>query len=114
MEGFVGIILNAVIVVLLVAAIGYGVILNRKLAALQSAQSELAALLGQLDQVIVQASSTVHAFRSNVGTAEPVAVRPMAPAKPAAKPAVSQADVGRAEATNELLSIIRSVRGAVR
>lgn len=113
MEGFVGIILNAVIVVLLVAAIGYGVILNRKLAALQSAQSELAALLGQLDQVIVQASSTVHAFRSNVGTTEPVA-RPTAPAKPAAKPALSQADVGRAEATNELLSIIRSVRGAVR
>lgn len=113
MEGLVGFILNAVIVVLLIAAIGYGIILNRKLVALQSAQSELAALLGRLDEVLLQANSTVHAFRSNVSTAAP-AGRPTAAAKPAAKPVFDPAIAGRVEATNELLSIIRNVRGTAR
>jgi hypothetical protein len=111
MEGLVGFILNAVIVVLLIAAIGYGIILNRKLVALQSAQSELAALLGRLDEVLLQANSTVHAFRSNVSTAP--AGRQTA-AKPAAKPVFDPAIAGRVEATNELLSIIRNVRGTAR
>jgi hypothetical protein len=114
MEGLAGFILNAVIVVLLVAAIGYGIILNRKLVALQSAQSELAALLGRLDEVLLQANSTVHAFRSNVSTAAPAAGRPIAPTKPAAKPVFDPAIAGRVEATNELLSLIRNVRGAAR
>ena len=52
-------------ILLTISAIVYGIVLHRKLTALQSAQSDLAKLLGRLDGAISQASSTVSALKSN-------------------------------------------------
>jgi hypothetical protein len=65
MDSLVPVILNGVVIVLLIAAIVFGMRLHRRLAALQSAQSEFAALLGRLDGALVQASSTVSALKYN-------------------------------------------------
>ena len=53
MDSLVPVILNGVVIVLLCAAIVFGVRLHRRLVALQSAQSEFAALLGRLDGALV-------------------------------------------------------------
>jgi len=86
------VILNGVVIVLLCAAIVFGIRLHRRLVALQSAQSEFAALLGRLDGALVQASSTVSALKYNAARQlEPSLPRPAAaplpPARPAAAPA---------------------------
>jgi len=85
MDSLVGVTLNGVVVLLLCAAIVYGIVLHRKLTALQSAQSELAALLCRLDGAITQASTTVSAFKSNAALVEtarpPVPVERPAPAQ---------------------------------
>jgi hypothetical protein len=65
MDSLVPIILNGVVIVLLCAAIVFGIRLHRRLVALQSAQSEFAALLGRLDGALVHASSTVSALKYN-------------------------------------------------
>ena len=65
MASLVPVILNGVVIVLLIAAIIFGMRLHRRLAALQSSQSEFAALLGRLDGALVQASSTVSALKYN-------------------------------------------------
>lgn len=65
MDSLVPVILNGVVIVLLCAAIVFGIRLHRRLVALQSAQSEFAALLGRLDGALVQASSTVSALKYN-------------------------------------------------
>ncbi|MGH6959331.1 MAG: hypothetical protein ACREE7_02490 [Dongiaceae bacterium] len=65
MDSLVPVILNGVVVMLLCAAIVFGVRLHRRLVALQSAQSEFAALLGRLDGALVQASTTVSALKYN-------------------------------------------------
>lgn len=88
MEGLVPVLLNAVVIVLLCAAILFGVRLHRRLTALQSAQSELAALLGRLDGALVHASSTVSALKYNAArqfdAAPPAA--PKAPVVPVTAP----------------------------
>ncbi|MGH6929551.1 MAG: hypothetical protein ACREEV_14635, partial [Dongiaceae bacterium] len=65
MDSFVPVILDAVVITLLTVAIVFGLRLHRRLAKLQSAQSELAALLGRLDGALVQASTTVSALKYN-------------------------------------------------
>jgi hypothetical protein len=123
------VILNGVVVLLLSAAIAYGIVLHRKLTALQSAQSELAALLGRLDGAIVQASSTVSALKSNAAQLEmprpgasvlvdrlaretpaPAEVAGCAPTARRRKATASLAASGRVAATKELLSAMRAVR----
>jgi hypothetical protein len=93
MDSLVPVILNGVVIVLLTAAIIFGIRLHRRLVALQSAQSEFAALLGRLDGALVQASSTVSALKYNAARqleptlARPAAAAPMMPARPAVAPA---------------------------
>jgi len=89
MDSLVPVILNGVVIVLLCAAIVFGVRLHRRLVALQSAQSEFAALLGRLDGALVQASTTVSALKYNAARQlETSLPRPAAtPARPAAAPA---------------------------
>src|SRR5215475_3010451 len=65
MDSLVLVILNGVVIALLIAAIVFGIRLHRRLVALQSAQSEFAALLGRLDGALVHASSTVSALKYN-------------------------------------------------
>ena len=81
MDNLIGVTLDGVVVLLLSAAIVYGIILHRKLTALQSAQSDLAKLLGRLDAAISQASSTVSALKSNAAMIEtstrPVGTHPL-------------------------------------
>lgn len=88
MEGMLSIVLNAVVIVLLSAAILFGIRLQRRLAALQSAQAELATLLGRLDGALVHASSTVSALKySAAKQAEATILRAPATAPaPAAEP----------------------------
>jgi hypothetical protein len=91
-DSLVPVILNAVVVVLLCAAIFYGMRLHRRLTALQSAHAELAGLLGRLDGALAQASSTVSALKHNAAQQlETMAPRPPAaaerPAEAARKPA---------------------------
>src|SRR5262245_39643992 len=97
MDSLVPVILNGVVIVLLMAAIVFGIRLHRRLVALQSAQSEFAALLGRLDGALVQASSTVSALKYNAARQlEPTLPRPAAaatstlpprpPVAPAAQP----------------------------
>ena len=129
MDSLVGVTLNGVVVLLLCAAIVYGIVLHRKLTALQSAQSELAALLCRLDGAITQASTTVSAFKSNAALVEmprppmPVerpapAARPAAPVElpkslaGAARPPASVAGSGRFEAARELLEVMNARRSA--
>jgi len=80
-DNLIGVTLDGVVVLLLSAAIVYGIILHRKLTALQSAQSDLAKLLGRLDAAISQASSTVSALKSNAAMIEtstrPVGTHPL-------------------------------------
>lgn len=94
MESMLTVVLNAVVIALLSAAILFGVRLQRRLAALQSAHTELAQLLGRLDGALVHASNTVGALKHTAAkqvettilrapAAEPVAKA--APAAPAAK-----------------------------
>lgn len=85
MESFVPVILDAVVVALLVAAIVFGVRLHQRLVRLQSAQSELAALLGRLDGALVQASTTVSALKYNAARQ----FEPMAPRTSATTPEAS-------------------------
>ncbi|HUL08934.1 MAG TPA: hypothetical protein VLV76_21570 [Candidatus Acidoferrum sp.] len=103
MDSLVPVILNGVVIVLLCAAIVFGIRLHRRLVALQSAQSEFAALLGRLDGALVQASSTVSALKYNaarqlepslprpaaapLAPARPTAATPLPAARPAAAPA---------------------------
>lgn len=133
MDNLIGVALDGVVVLLLSAAIVYGVILQRKLAALQSAQSDLAKLLGRLDAAISQASSTVNAFKSNTqametsvrsaaGTSSERAATASAPSATAAdvesslarrrKAVASLAGGGRIEAARELLAAMQAVRSA--
>lgn len=63
MDAMLSVILNAVVILLLCAAILFGVRLQRRLAALQSAHAELAQLLGRLDGALVHASNTVGALK---------------------------------------------------
>lgn len=63
MESMLTVVLNAVVIALLSAAILFGVRLQRRLAALQSAHTELAQLLGRLDGALVHASNTVGALK---------------------------------------------------
>lgn len=93
MNDLVPVILNGVVIVLLIAAIAFGIRLHRRLAILQSAQSELAALLGRLDDALAQASSTVSALKySTAKQLETAAARPPAP-PPAAEPPRAPAPV---------------------
>src|SRR5262245_6628692 len=93
MDSLVPVILSGVVIVLLTAAMFFGMRLHRRLVALQSAQSEFAALLGRLDGALVQASSTVSALKYNAARQleptlpRPAAVAPLTPARPAAPPA---------------------------
>ena len=126
MDNLIGVALDGVVVLLLTAAIVYGVVLHRKLTALQSAQSELATLLGRLDGAITQATSTVSAFESNAAMIETsratlAAERGAPDAKPPApkataaaprKPAASLSANGRFEAAKELLSVMNAMRSA--
>jgi hypothetical protein len=76
-DSFVPVILDAVVVTLLTVAIVFGFRLHRRLVKLQSAQSELAALLGRLDGALVQASTTVSALKYNAARQfESIAPRP--------------------------------------
>lgn len=95
MEGMLSIVLNAVVIALLSAAILFGVRLQRRLAALQSAHTELAQLLGRLDGALVHASNTVGALKYSAArqvettilrtpAAEPAAKAPPAPPAPKA------------------------------
>ena len=88
MVSLVPVILNGVVIVLLCAAIVFGIRLHRRLVALQSAQSEFAALLGRLDGALVQASSTVSALKYNAARQlETMLPRPAAAPAPMARPA---------------------------
>jgi len=91
MDSLVPVVLNGIVIVLLCAAIVFGIRLHRRLVALQSAQSEFATLLGRLDGALVQASSTVSALKYNAARQlEPSLPRQVAappPARPAAPPA---------------------------
>lgn len=88
MDNLVPVILNGVVIVLLCAAIVFGIRLHRRLVALQSAQSEFAALLGRLDGALVQASSTVSALKYNAARQlETMLPRPAAAPAPMARPA---------------------------
>ncbi len=92
MDSLVPVILNGVVIVLLCAAIVFGVRLHRRLVALQSAQSEFAALLGRLDGALVQASTTVSALKYNAARQlETSLPRPAATPAPAPRPAVAPA-----------------------
>lgn len=132
MESLVPVILDAVVVALLVVAIGFGVRLHRRLVRLQSAQSELAALLGRLDGALVQASTTVSALKYNTArqfeasaprpAAAPspaTASRPVEPARPAAPVETIKTAPTRVEAAKPLLarrrkpaSLVAGARGA--
>lgn len=90
MDSLVPVILNGVVIVLLCAAIVFGIRLHRRLVALQSAQSEFAALLGRLDGALVQASSTVSALKYS-------AARQLDTTLP--RPAAAPAPTSRASAT---------------
>ena len=88
MEGMLSVVLNAVVILLLSAAILFGVRLQRRLAALQSAHTELAQLLGRLDGALVHASNTVGALKHTAAKqVETTILRTPTPA-PAAEPAV--------------------------
>jgi uncharacterized membrane protein len=92
MDSLVPVILNGVVIVLLCAAIVFGVRLHRRLVALQSAQSEFAALLGRLDGALVQASTTVSALKYNAARQlETSLPRPAATPAPTPRPAVAPA-----------------------
>lgn len=92
MDSLVPVILNGVVIVLLCAAIVFGARLHRRLVALQSAQSEFAALLGRLDGALVQASTTVSALKYNAARQlETSLPRPAATPAPAPRPAVAPA-----------------------
>jgi hypothetical protein len=80
-DSLVPVILDAVVVTLLTVAIVFGVRLHQRLVRLQSAQSELAALLGRLDGALVQASTTVSALKYNAAK-QFEAIAPRAPAPP--------------------------------
>jgi hypothetical protein len=96
MDSLVPVILNGVIIVLLCAAIVFGIRLHRRLVALQSAQSEFAALLGRLDGALVQASSTVSALKYNAARQlEPSLPRPVTTATLTPRPAADRADPDR-------------------
>ena len=90
MDSLVPVILNGVVIVLLCAAIVFGMRLHRRLVALQSAQSEFAALLGRLDGALVQASSTVSALKYNAARQlETTLPRPAATTAPTPRPAAA-------------------------
>ena len=92
MDSLVPVILNGVVIVLLCAAIVFGVRLHRRLVALQSAQSEFAALLGRLDGALVQASTTVSALKYNAARQlETTLPRPAATPAPTPRPAAAPA-----------------------
>jgi len=100
MDSLVPVILNGVVIVLLCAAIVFGVRLHRRLVALQSAQSEFAALLGRLDGALVQASTTVSALKYNAARQlETSLPRPAATSAPAPRPAAAPAPQPIAPAT---------------
>jgi hypothetical protein len=84
MDSLVPVILDAVVVTLLTVAIVFGLRLHRRLVKLQSAQSELAALLGRLDGALVQASTTVSALKYNAAQ-QFERIAPRSPAPPAAE-----------------------------
>jgi hypothetical protein len=90
MDSLVPVILNGVVIVLLCAAIVFGVRLHRRLVALQSAQSEFAALLGRLDGALVQASTTVSALKYNAARQLETSL-PRPAATPAPRPAAAPA-----------------------
>jgi hypothetical protein len=92
MDSLVPVILNSVVIVLLCAAIVFGVRLHKRLMALQSAQSEFAALLGRLDGALVQASPTVSALKySAARQLETSLPRPVAAPAPTPRPAAAPA-----------------------
>jgi hypothetical protein len=129
-ESLVPVILDAVVVALLVVAIGFGIRLHRRLVRLQSAQSELAALLGRLDGALVQASTTVSALKYNAArqfeasaprppAAPAAASRPAEPARPAAPVETIKTAPTRVEAAKPLMarrrkpaSLVAGARGA--
>jgi len=87
MNNLIPVILNAVVIVLLCAAIVFGIRLHRRLVTLQAAQSEFAALLGRLDGALVHASSTVSALKYNAARQlEPSLPRATMPATPTLTP----------------------------
>jgi hypothetical protein len=89
MESLVPVILNGVVIVLLCAAIVFGIRLHRRLVALQSSQSEFAALLGRLDGALVQASSTVSALKHGAARQLETSL-PRPSAAPAAQPTAAE------------------------
>ena len=100
MDSLVPVILNGVVIVLLCAAIVFGVRLHRRLVALQSAQSQFAALLGRLDGALVQASTTVSALKYNAARQlETSLPRPTATPAPTVRPAAAPAPQPIAPAT---------------
>jgi len=87
LNSLVPVILNGVVIVLLCAAIGFGIRLHRRLVTLQAAQSEFAALLGRLDGALVHASSTVSALKYNAARQlEPSLPRAATPVAPTLTP----------------------------
>src|SRR4029450_3097966 len=90
MDSLVAVILNGVVIVLLCAAIVFGIRLHRRLVALQSAQSEFAALLGRPQGAPVQASPPVSALKSTAARQlEPSLPRPVTTATLTPRPAVA-------------------------
>jgi hypothetical protein len=98
-DSLVPVILDAVVVTLLTVAIVFGVRLHRRLVKLQSAQSELAALLGRLDGALVQASTTVSALKYNTAKQ----FESIAPRAPATPPAERPAQTSRPAAPVEMI-----------
>src|SRR5262245_11864067 len=93
MNGFLNILLNGAISILLVVTIGYAVVLNRKLRQLQSRQSDLVAILGRLDGALQTASVTVNALRESADAEDadlPVEEPPPVIRRAAPAPAVNR------------------------
>jgi hypothetical protein len=106
----IGIVLDAVLMLLLVAALGYGVRLEKKLTALRAGQLAFAGAVTELNQAAGRAESALISLRQSGEEADILHDRLMkarevkaqlevliarAPATSAAKPAVSEAESAR-------------------
>lgn len=67
MAGF-GFVTDVLLAVLLIAVIGYAVVLNRKLSVLRDAKEEFESLLASFGTTTEQAQSNLHALREEAGT----------------------------------------------
>lgn len=63
-------ILDIVIIVLIAVMIGYSVVLNIKLRTFRNAQNEMATLIGQLNEVVARAQSSVDMLKKAALTEE--------------------------------------------